>query len=346
MYYSKLKILHHKKKLHSLAHDTITSPVHIRIKPTNVCNHNCSYCSYQNSYGQLGKDMDVRDVLPHDKFIEIIDDCAEMDVKAITFSGGGEPLLHPDIKEVMIRAYKAGIKLGLLTNGVMLEGMTSDIATKCCTWIRISMDGWDPQSYAKYRRCRPADFNKLMDNIKQAAKTGDKCTIGVNIIIDKYNADHLADLVKKVYALGVRSIKFSPCILSNDAGENGMLHQGVNPTVLQQVKILEAEGIEVYNSYHLELSGFKKDYTWCPYIQILPIIGADQNVYVCHDKAYNKDTGILGSIKDKSFRNFWSDGKDKFYKINPSVHCNHHCVTDSTNKMLFEYLNIEHKEFA
>ena len=64
------------------------------------------------------------------------------------------------------------------------------------------------------------------------------------------------------------------------------------------------DGIEVYNSYHSQLEGFQKDYYWCPYIQILPIIGADQNVYACHDKAYNKDTGMLGSIKDKRFKDF------------------------------------------
>jgi MoaA/NifB/PqqE/SkfB family radical SAM enzyme len=343
MYYSKLKILHHRKKLDALAAGKITGPVHVRIKPTNICNHKCSYCSYQNSYGQLGQDMNSRDVLPREKFFEVIADCAYMNVKAITFSGGGEPLLHPDIGEAMLQAQDFGIQLGLLTNGVLLEGALAKVAIDCCTWIRISMDGWDSNSYHEYRKCSRSDFDKLMENIKNAA--GHNCTIGVNIIIDRNNADHLVELVKKVYDLGVRSIKLSPCIVSNNAQVNEIQHAGVGATVLDQVRQIEAMGIKVYNSYHLELEGFKKEYTWCPYIQILPIIGADQNVYVCHDKAYN-NAGILGSIKDNSFKKFWMHGKDKFYKINPSLHCNHHCVTDCTNKMLLEYLSIEHKEFA
>ena len=52
MYYSSLKVLHYKDKLDSLESDKpITAPIHIRIKPTNICNHKCYYCSYQNSYG-------------------------------------------------------------------------------------------------------------------------------------------------------------------------------------------------------------------------------------------------------------------------------------------------------
>jgi hypothetical protein len=76
------------------------------------------------------------------------------------------------------------------------------------------------------------------------------------------------------------------------------------------------------------------------------VIAADLNVYTCQDKAYNKDTGLLGSIKDKSFRDFWYDGKAKFHKTNPSKDCNHHCIADSVNKMVLEYIDCENPEFV
>jgi sulfatase maturation enzyme AslB (radical SAM superfamily) len=250
--------------------------------------------------------------------------------------------LHPDIGEAMLDANNLGIKLGLLTNGVLLEGALGKVCTDCCTWIRISMDGWDPISYAEYRRCKPSDYDKLLNNIISADKKS--CTIGVNIIVDKKNAPHLADMIMKLHYTGVRSIKLSPCISSNDAAVNKAQHAGVAEIVNEQLKMVPND-VNVYNSYHLELDGFQKSYTWCPYIQILPIIGADQNVYVCHDKAYNND-GILGSIKDQTFRKMWTNGKEKFYKINPAIHCDHHCVTDNTNKMLLEYLAVEHEDFA
>ena len=43
---------------------------------------------------QLGEEIDVRDSIPEDKMNEIVDDLVKMDVKAVTFSGGGEPFLY------------------------------------------------------------------------------------------------------------------------------------------------------------------------------------------------------------------------------------------------------------
>ena len=347
MYYSKLKILHYPEKLKSFVDGTITPPIHIRIKPTNVCNHNCSYCSYQNSYGQLGKDMNVQDHIPIDKLLEIVEDCSSMGVKAITFSGGGEPLLYKDFMRVLHRCDTGGIATAILTNGVLLKDAMLQVALECCSWIRISMDGWDPKSYAEYRSCPEGDFDQLMTNLERAAgyKSKTPCVLGVNIVVDAKNATHLSDMVKMVHDRGIKSIKVSPCIVSNDGKENNNLHFAIRPLIQKEFKKIERAGIEIYNSYHQQLEGFEKDYIWCPYIQILPIIGADQNVYACHDKAYNND-GKIGSIKDVSFRHFWYNSQTKFYRINPSKDCNHHCMTDGTNRMIFEFLQAEHKEFV
>ena len=93
--YTKYKIFHFKDKIDSLPRDVeeIKPPIHIRIKPTNVCAHNCWYCAYKASNLQLGKDMVTKDFIPKDKMMEIIDDIIEMGVKAVTFSGGGDPFI-------------------------------------------------------------------------------------------------------------------------------------------------------------------------------------------------------------------------------------------------------------
>jgi MoaA/NifB/PqqE/SkfB family radical SAM enzyme len=290
--------------------------------------------------------MRIADQIPLEKLFEIIDDCGEMGVKAITFSGGGEPLLYKGLMSVLERCADKGISTAILTNGVLLKQALLMVAMDHCSWIRISMDGWDRDSYAAYRKCQPEDFHQLMNNIECAMRMKSKCVLGVNIIVDDKNCTHLYDMVKMVHKLGVRSIKVSPCIVSNDIAINHTLHYKIEPFVNEQIDKIKADGIEIYNSYHAQLEGFKKSYCWCPYIQILPIIGADLNVYSCHDKAYNKTNGIIGSIRDQSFKKFWYDGKDKFYKIDPRRDCNHHCVTDQTNKMLFEYLSIDHEEFC
>jgi 2-iminoacetate synthase ThiH len=64
--YSKMKIFHYKEKLDSLTREDprILAPLHVRLKPTNVCNHDCWYCAYRRDTIQLGKDMVAREQVP------------------------------------------------------------------------------------------------------------------------------------------------------------------------------------------------------------------------------------------------------------------------------------------
>ena len=109
---------------------------------------------------------------------------------------------------------------------------------------------------------------------------------------------------------------------------------------------LSDEHFEIYYSYHALEAKFKKEYDWCPYLQILPVIGADLNIYPCQDKAYNLEEGLIGSIKDQRFKDFWFSDKNKFFQINPSKVCNHHCVANEKNKMVLEYLNADEEHLG
>lgn len=352
--YSQAKIFHFMDKVESLPLENkeIKEPLHIRIKPTNVCNHNCSYCSYRVDGIQLGKDMNVRDFIPKDKMMEIVEDIISMGVKAVTFSGGGEPFCYPNLLDVVKRLSESDVRFASLTNGSLITGEIAEVFAHHGTWLRVSIDGWDGLSYAKYRGVNENEFGKVIENIRNFKKLKGKCFLGVSVIIDKENAEHIYDLAKLLADTGIDSIKFSPCIVSNVGAENNVYHESIADAVKNQIKRAKAElkdsSCEIFDAYHLQLESFSKPYDWCPYLQIHPVIAADQNVYSCHDKAYNLDCGILGTIKDKSFKNFWMTNKEKFFSIKPSRDCAHHCVVDNKNRMILDYLNAdpEHKFFV
>ncbi len=345
--YTQMKIFHYKDKIESLRPevDTILTPLHIRIKPTNVCNHNCRYCAYRMDDLQLGKDMNVRDYIPRDKMLEIVDDIVEMGVKAVTFSGGGEPFCYPYLLDVVKKLSQSPVKFAALTNGALLKGKVAEVFAEYATWLRVSVDGWDGASYAEYRGVGEDEFAKVLGNIRNFKKLGGPCYTGACVIIDRQNAGHVYDLIQTLNGTGLNSIKLSPCIISNSNSENNEYHKPIFDTVKDQIakakENLEAEDFEIFDSYHEQLESFEKDYTWCPYLQILPIIGADQNVYSCQDKAYNLDEGLIGSIKNVRFKDFWFSDKNKFFSINPSLHCNHHCVANGKNEMILSYLEAD-----
>ena len=351
--YSNLKIFHYQDKLDSLAKENkqIKAPIHIRIKPTNVCNHNCWYCAYKVDHLQLGQNMIEQDFIPKDKMMEIIDDCADMDVQSLTFSGGGEPFIYKYFTETIRKVIDKGLTFASLTNGTKLYGEIAELFAYHGTWLRVSIDGYDDESYSKARDVKVGIFTKLVKNMEEFANLPNRtCNLGVSFIVDGTNYHKIYDFSKLMKSIGVNSIKISACVVDNEGVKNNKYHKPFYDEakkLSQQTKEeLEDENFEVFDSYHLLEDKFEKEYTWCPYSQINPVIGADLNVYPCHDKAYNLENGLVGSIKDISFKDFWMKDKEKFFKINPSSHCNNHCAVNDKNKMILDYLDVEHISFV
>lgn len=343
--YSKLKIFHFPEKLASLGPDTpeILPPLQIRIKPTNICNHNCSYCAYHVDYLQLGQDMVYRDTIPRDKMMEILDDVCEMGVKSVTFSGGGEPFVYPHLLESVKRLIDGGVQFASLTNGSRLTGEIAELFAFQGTWLRVSIDGWDDASYAQFRGVKEGEFTKVMSHMEAFLRLGGNCRLSVIVNVDRTNAGHVYEHIQRLAGIGVKVVKIAPVIYSNDGGECFEYHEATMGLVAEQVARGRQDfpGIEIYSSYEDQTTTFAKDYHWCPFIQIRPVIGADLNVYACHDKAYNLDTGVLFSIKDRRFKDAWFSDKNQFFGVDPSRVCNHHCMVDENNKMILDYLDVD-----
>ena len=281
--YSDLKVFHYPKFIRNLTSGT-NSPLHVRIKPTNICNHKCYYCSYTNPKQTLGKDMVKTDFIPYEKMMETIEDLINMDVKAVTFSGGGEPTCYPYLSEVLQRLSKSKVKFAMLTNGALLSGKVAELFSKYGSWVRISIDGWDKESYQGYRGAD--DFDKVIRNIKNF--DSDTCDLGLNIVVTKENARHLYEIVKQT-ASYIKNIKISSCVVNDNVKLNITYHSILEEIVAEQLEEIRiAFGIPINYTHHDQICGFSKDYTWCPNIQLQPVIGADQNIYSCHDKADRK----------------------------------------------------------
>lgn len=350
--YTSYKVLHYKDKIESLPKnvDKIMPPIHIRLKPTNVCAHNCWYCAYKADNLQLGKDMDKKNYIPKEKMMEIMDDIIEMGVKAVTFSGGGDPFYYPYLLDTVKKLVGSPVKFASLTNGAMLKGELAELFAHHGTWLRISIDGWDAKSYADYRGVPLKEFDKVMTNLENFQKLNGNCYLGVSYIVDNKNYKYVYDSIKRFNSLGVDSVKVSPCIVSNDGKENNEYHKPLFDAVKEQTARAKSDfhskEFEIFDSYHELDEKFTKPYDWCPYLQILTVIGADCKVYSCQDKAYNLDEGLIGDFANIRFKDFWMNNKQKFFDIDPTKLCNHHCVANNRNKIVLEYLNTDPEHMA
>ncbi len=320
--YSTLKPFLFPDRLVAVGAGKVPAPVHVRIKPTNVCNHACWFCAYRSDAVSLGSGMDTRDRIPREKMLEIVDDIVGMGVAAVTFSGGGEPLIYPHIVETVNRLAAGGIRIGALTNGSMLKGKVADAFAHNSTWLRVSIDGWDGPSYARSRKVGMDEFDKVIGNLVAFADRGSRCALGASVIVDEANAAHLLDLCRRLKAAGVGHVKLAPCIVRDSGPENDLV------------------GLP-----HLAVAlgdRFDRPERCCPMAYLLTIIGADLTVYACQDKAYTPG-GALGSIRERRFRDFWfsEENARSLAAIDPSVACRHHCVASVKNERLNEYLTLD-----
>lgn len=343
--YSPLKFLAFADHLTAFRERRVLAPVHIRIKPTNHCNHNCWYCAYRVDDLQLGAEMDERDSIPPDKMREIVEDIVAMGVKAVTFSGGGEPLLYKPLPETIERLAAGGVRVATLTNGSNLKGRVAEVLARHATWVRVSVDGWDEASYAKARGIKEGEFGRLLANIRDFTAQATACVLGISFIIGQDNHDHVYDICRLFKDCGANHVKLAASVISNDGRANNAYHRPLMAKVEEQIaraRTLESDRFQVLDHYHEAEERFEKHYTLCPFLQFLTVIGGDQCVYTCQDKAYTHD-GRLGSIKDRSFRDFWfsEENRANLFAFNPSVSCQHHCVTHAKNLAIFEHLSID-----
>ena len=137
--YSNLKIFAHAQAHNEIGEGKRIAPIYIRIKPTNYCNHHCYYCSYADSELGLRDSVNRQDQIPWEKMQEIISDMEDIGVKAVTFSGGGEPLVYPYIVQAMRKVLDAGIDLSVITNGQLLKEERAEVLANA-KWVRISFD--------------------------------------------------------------------------------------------------------------------------------------------------------------------------------------------------------------
>lgn len=341
--YSQSKFAFHRQKLESMLNGKITPPIYVRIKPTNACQHECFYCAYQPKFDcVVSEKFNLKDKIPEEKMMEILKDLNDMQVKAVTFSGGGEPLIYKPIIKTFEKTLEYGLELSIITNGQELRGKKAELLSQS-EWVRISSDSCSKQNFKKIRNRPEKWFDKLVNNIQDFAKMKKQdCELGINYVVHHLNADQVFESAKFYKGLGVNNIKFT-------AQYNRDLEEYHNPFkkyVIEQIQkakdLLTDERFSIYATYENDFntSGkLERPYTRCCIIESVPVIGADSGVYFCHDKTYTTH-GKIGSIEDKSFKELWfsEDTAKIFREFNAQKSCRHHCTYDGRNMVANEIL--------
>jgi MoaA/NifB/PqqE/SkfB family radical SAM enzyme len=110
-------------------------PVQVHMVPMRRCNLACGYC---NEYDDHSKPV------PLEEMQRRVDHLARLGTSLVTISGG-EPLLHPELDDIIRRIRERGMMAGCITNGYLLVPERIERLNQAgLDYLQISIDNVQP----------------------------------------------------------------------------------------------------------------------------------------------------------------------------------------------------------
>lgn len=293
-----------------------TSPVLVEVSPTGYCNASCDWCFFREKW--TGERVD------RDAMFNAIQDMAELGVKAINWTGGGEPTLHPHFADFVDLAANLGLKQGLFTNAYREIPQQEHFE-----WIRVSLTDteWDKIVVPRVPfgmvvnevRIRVGDFRHLT-----ADRTGMNAQERKNM-----------ELAQKAKSLGASYFQIRPA-LAKHYRDQELLEE---PVYLHQ---LADENFKVFTTpYKYKEAKLGRLYEDCYGYHIVPSIDWRGHVAACLYMAA-EEPFIFGNIHDEDLRDIWNKLPAKVPVVENCQHC---CKNHELNKIMVDSKSVPNKEF-
>lgn len=320
--------------------ERLQSPVAVDLDPTTFCDLACPECI---SSGVLGNGQ-----FSTLRFESLISELVSCGVKAVVLIGGGEPLLHKGIENALITLHNANVKIGIVTNGTMIDRY-KDVLSYTTNWLRVSMDAGTSETYKKFRPSRGKKdvFQNVLRGMEAFAKIK-RGSLGYSFllltrqdkegVVTEHNYDEIVTAAKLAKSIGCNYFELKAAFDDN----HYIIHQ---PKYL--IEILRSAIEEIKNISDFEIifsstlfslidrqnSKQHKFYKKCPMTELRTTI-TPNGVYPC---AYHRgnDRLKLGDVKKNSFKKMWGSAPTDI--VIPAYDCQFHCARHDSNVLISNF---------
>lgn len=283
-------------------------PIHIQLNPTNKCNLKCSFCSCSNKDDVEMTFSQVCDILTRFK---------KLGTKAVTISGGGDPLCHPDINQIIRKCNELGIDVGLVTNAILLDKLDSDLNI---TWCRISLSG----------------ENIISEKTKNKILQMPQVDWAFSYVIIPGKFDNVTKAVNLANELKMTHIRIVDDILDP------------NTSYIEDIKVmLKSKDIDESRVIYQGRKSFTRGTKTCLISLLKPSIDAHGLVYPCCGVQYALEKPLMdyepSMCMGNNYENIW--GNQRFF--DGSI-C-HKCYYSNYNNLLnimWDSESVEHQNFV
>lgn len=290
-------------------------PIHIQLNPTNKCPLNCSFCSCKN--------RDKGAEYSWEGLVEAMDVFINQGTKAVTISGGGEPLSYPWINDCIAYLRKHDVEVGLVTNAILFHKLSPKIIPDL-TWCRISLSD---------------------ENIRVLRQLSDLLRPGCDwafsyVLTKKFKEENVFKALEFANDRSFTHVRIVDDILDESQENDNMsdLREAVKTRGLN-------DDIVVYQGRKQYTKGHKK----CLFSLLRPVVDATGLIIPCCGAQYAKnppsldfdETMVMGSISDMN--EIWSS--QTYFDGSVCSKCYYGDYNDMLN-MVWEHMSLKHKFFV
>ncbi len=232
-------------------------PVLAHIIPIRRCNLSCTYC---NEFDDFSKPV------PTEEMFHRVDLLAKLGTTIITISGG-EPLLHPELEEIIKHMRRRGIIAGMITNGYLLSVERIErLNSAGLEHLQISIDNAQPDDVSKKSL-------KVLDKKLQMLAEHAEFGVNINSVLGSgitYPEDALK-VATRVVELGFSS---TLGIIHDGSGQLRPLNQAERE-VFNKIKVMGKKSFARFNKFQENIANGRPNNWRCR-------AGA-RYLYICED---------------------------------------------------------------
>jgi len=302
-----MKILSCYKEVKEILEGKMPAPRTMELHLSNVCNHACVGCHSHHQHQSQHKFLDF------DKMKEIVTQLADLGVEGVEISGGGEPLMYPQIIPAIAFMRSKGLKVGIFSNGTLLNEELSEFLVQNLLFLRIAFDAATKETYKKIHG--KDMFDQLQENLrtlvqKRAELSNDKgrrmadqkhqglATLGAKYLVSTKNWRELTAAAEMAREIGLDYLQFKSLRNSKFTLSGEELVEAMEEG--ERARLIRSENFRVFGG--LEKT---KVIGRCFLNPIHPVIDAAGDMYLCAFYHHREDSHKIGNVYEKSFPEIW-----------------------------------------
>jgi len=307
------KLLLHQDRLEAMGRGELVFPISVELDLSNRCPHDCPFCSFGTSKSQ-GYRQQNWVTFPYPRVLSLLQELKSCGVESVTFTGGGEPLIHPQAAEILGAASANGLQWGLVTNGLLLSGEVAHQVARGATFVRVSLDAGTDATHMITHGIQKPQLTQILHNINSLRGLSASVMIGASFCVMDANYHEIETAAERLRIAGANYLEVRPTFPTDwrgDGWSNGLTPEHLD-SALSTIATLRAHyrdtGFKVIGMHErfdsALLKSAPKAYSKCRIGPLTTVIGADARLWHCCVQR-GQPFFELGSVSTRPFHEVW-----------------------------------------